>query len=85
MAGVKVVQGGSAVLSCPATGSQPISYSWLVRGSPIRPGARYQINSNSGSLTIRNVQIFDTGSYECSAQNEVATARQSVSLFVQCN
>jgi hemicentin len=81
---VTVMQGDVAVLPCPAQGTQPIRYTWIKHTSNRLPlGGRHGISQATGSLTITDAQASDAGSYECQAQNQVATARQSVRLFVQ--
>nr|XP_056711725.1 contactin-4 isoform X2 [Euleptes europaea] len=65
---------------CKANGRPKPSYSWLKDGEPLIPQERVQIEH--GSLTITNVNLSDTGMYQCVAENRHGVIYASAELSV---
>ena len=57
-----VCQGGNTAFSVTTSGSSPVSYEWLLNGSPISNGGPYS-GVNSQTLTISNAQVSENGTY----------------------
>jgi hypothetical protein len=62
-----VTNGGDAVFTVEASGTQPLTYQWKLNGTD-RTGA------TSPTLIITNVQSTDSGDYTVSVSNAVSTA-----------
>ena len=69
---VTMIEHGSAVVTCDASGSPAPSVSWQRNGRllPFRGPIRQSINE----LIIDNVRTSDGGSYVCLAKNSAGTA-----------
>ncbi|XP_060095553.1 contactin-4 isoform X1 [Heteronotia binoei] len=65
---------------CKANGRPKPSYSWLKDGEPLIPQKRIQIEH--GTLTITNVNLSDTGMYQCMAENRHGVIYASGELSV---
>ncbi|XP_015261563.1 PREDICTED: contactin-4-like, partial [Gekko japonicus] len=65
---------------CKANGRPKPSYSWLKDGEPLIPQERIQIEH--GTLTITNVNLSDTGMYQCMAENRHGVIYASAELSV---
>ncbi|PVD21525.1 hypothetical protein C0Q70_17323 [Pomacea canaliculata] len=75
--------GDRTVLPCVTTGNPLPTITWSFDRRPIDPrNSRYTVMED-GSLVINSVQEDDTGSYVCSAVNEVGRDSQSHLLRVQ--
>jgi hypothetical protein len=57
-----VCQGGNTAFSVTTSGSSPVSYEWLLNGSPISNGGPYS-GATSQTLTITNAQVAQNGTY----------------------
>ncbi len=62
-----VEKGGSAVLTCEATGGGNLQYLWSFNGVAVA-------NATGPTLLIRNAQLSDEGSYEVAVHNEAGSA-----------
>src|SRR5262249_38750241 len=76
---VSVAVGGSAVFSVTAIGDLPLSYSWFRDGVVVA--------ENGGpSLTVNNVQLFDSGSrFSCVVSNAFGTAGSASATLTVTN
>ncbi|XP_071841612.1 protein turtle homolog A-like isoform X2 [Apostichopus japonicus] len=70
----------SVTFKCIADGNPPLEVEWRKVGG-LLPEDRHVITSEG--LTIGNLTKEDTGVYECSITNEVATVTASANLFIQ--
>ncbi|NWI02089.1 PPN protein, partial [Tichodroma muraria] len=78
---ITVPEGGTAQLHCTVTGSN-VNIRWSRNGVPMR-GDGHRIHlSQDGSLTIRNVQEADEGSYTCSAYSSSSSVSASSEVKV---
>ena len=69
-----VINGDTAVLSCGGSGNPPSTVHWKIRGSKITNDTVKYIITN-GVLTILNVELNDTGDYDCTASNVYRSER----------
>ena len=70
------------LLSCDTIGLPRPQVRWEKNGRAIpQTGARY-IMSRSGSLQLNDVQVADSGTYRCIAENSAGTASRDVELLV---
>ena len=60
--------GATVVFTAAATGSAPLSYQWQFNSVNLTNGARIS-GSQTGTLTISNAQVTDTGNYVLLASN----------------
>ncbi|CAN7943610.1 unnamed protein product, partial [Ixodes hexagonus] len=61
------------VVSCVATGDEPLSFAWSKEGRLLTTGHRISVSiltANIASLTISQVTAEDIGNYTCAASNE---------------
>jgi len=77
-ASLTVGQGDSAVFGVTATGSQPLYYQWLQNANQI-PGA------TNSSLTIRNVQATNAGTYSVAVNNSIGITNSAIVSLVVSN
>lgn len=71
----QVAIGGTLNLSVTATGTQPLSYSWS-RDNLAIPG------QNGPNLTLNNLQIGDSGTYQVLVSNTAGVATSSAEVLV---
>ncbi|KAM3848242.1 contactin-3-like [Vipera latastei] len=65
---------------CRASGKPKPSYRWLRNGEPLALEGRIQIEN--GALTITNLNLTDSGTYQCIAENKHGTIYASANLRV---
>ncbi|XP_034296444.1 contactin-3 [Pantherophis guttatus] len=65
---------------CRASGKPKPSYRWLRNGEPLALEGRIQIEN--GALTITNLNLTDSGMYQCIAENKHGTIYASANLRV---
>ncbi|ETE66915.1 Contactin-3, partial [Ophiophagus hannah] len=65
---------------CKASGKPKPSYRWLRNGEPVALEGRIQIEN--GALTITNLNLTDSGMYQCIAENKHGTIYASANLRV---
>lgn len=80
---VSAIAGTDITLSCIATGQPEPLYEWMREGRVLHTRNRHLVHA--GSFTITNVQLHDTGRYDCIAENVIGRATKSVLLQVQGN
>ncbi|XP_069468611.1 V-set and immunoglobulin domain-containing protein 4-like isoform X2 [Ambystoma mexicanum] len=69
---LKVPAGAQVILTCSAEGSPPIHFRWYKRGSS---GSSKALQTERPSLTIRNTQSSDSGTYSCEVENSAPERR----------
>ena len=62
--------GDSVNFTCGVSGSDPVTYQWLMDGSTLNESSRVT-GTNSTTLTINPVQDGDHGNYMCNVTNAV--------------
>ena len=69
----QVLFSGSPIsLGCSATGAPPPTYQWIKDGVPLAESStQFQVNSNTGSLTIDSVDNTYSGDHTCRATNRI--------------
>ena len=72
--------GGIAVFNITATGTSPMSYSWLKNGGTIVSGGNFS-GATSGSLTISSVADTDAGSYSAIVTNAAGSATSASAVL----
>jgi hypothetical protein len=65
------------------TGTQPISYQWLVSPNPDGTGAVIIPGATSPTYTLSNPQVSDTGYYTLQASNRVSGVNLTNSAWIQ--
>lgn len=81
---ISVVTGSSALLACPSNGIPTPTIHWERNGRRVDiNGHKYQLHSD-GTLQINNVQVDDSGEYQCVAINRGGRDTADISLDVQC-
>ncbi|XP_039561522.1 papilin isoform X4 [Passer montanus] len=78
---ITVPEGGTAQLHCTVTGNN-VNIRWSRNGVPMRGDGHHIHLSQDGSLTIRNVQEADEGSYTCSAYSSSSSVSASSEVKV---
>lgn len=78
------IEGNSAILECVANGSPKPQVSWSKDGVQLTEAMekRYHLTENGSLLVIKDVQVEDSGKYECLLSNAVGTARGTSTLTV---
>ena len=82
----KVIENGTALFRCLATGTPTPDHSWYYNGTSIIVGDKYSIGGpgiDYGSLIIRRVEFSDRGDYTCVYNNSVKTLSLDAALSVQ--
>jgi len=70
------------LLSCDTIGLPRPQVRWEKNGRTIpQAGARY-VMSRSGSLQLNDVQVDDSGTYRCIAENSAGTVSRDIQLLV---
>ncbi|KAM7294612.1 hypothetical protein ISCGN_024118 [Ixodes scapularis] len=73
------------VVSCVATGDEPLSFSWSREGRPLTAGQRITVSvhsANVASLTISQVTAEDVGNYTCVVSNRAGKDSFTSSLVI---
>ncbi|XP_028258452.1 ADAMTS-like protein 3 isoform X2 [Parambassis ranga] len=76
---VSVLRGTNLTLNCPVTGLPEPSVKWQKNKGPLDVNA---VSLPSGSLWIRNVSLYNQGTYSCSATNIMGVYITSTVLHV---
>ena len=82
----KVLENGTALFRCLATGTPTPDHSWYYNDTSIIVGDKYSIGGpgvNYGSLIIRRVEFSDRGEYTCVYNNSVKILSLDAALSVQ--
>ena len=80
--------GGEAQLWCSFRGTPSPDVQWYFKGRPLSTSEQFSISTTASdktipgntSLTIRNFQVKDVGSYQCVFTNHLASAAQDFRL-----
>ncbi|XP_035116320.2 hemicentin-2 isoform X8 [Callithrix jacchus] len=75
--------GEEVTLDCEAQGSPPPLVTWMKDSHPLPPTTNRHGLLPSGSLHLAQVQVDDTGHYECTASNPAGSASRHYVLGVQ--
>ena len=70
---------GTLLLTCNASGSEPISYQWLKDGRQLQDDGRVS-GSNASVLVVDPVEGSDFGGYQCNASNDVDQVQSEVAI-----
>ncbi|XP_066288491.1 contactin-2-like isoform X2 [Branchiostoma lanceolatum] len=77
-----LVIGGSVTLSCEATGSEPLVYSWYFgRDKIVTDNIKYVVSTDK--LTIKNMDLSDKGGYRCIVTNDQGAGTAEVRLLAK--
>ena len=80
---VTVVEGGTATLTCLATGDPVPVQTWSQNGNRLISGGRYQISSDGRVLTVQGVmEAQDEGMFTCHASNMAGNDSADITLNV---
>ncbi|XP_071310090.1 hemicentin-2 isoform X1 [Agelaius tricolor] len=74
---------GTVQFECEATGHPEPTVSWLWNDVPIEAGPRHQLLEGGTLLQVAMVEVGDTGSYTCVAENPAGSAEKHFALSVQ--
>ncbi|XP_074968536.1 hemicentin-2 [Phalacrocorax aristotelis] len=74
---------GSVRFKCEATGHPVPTVSWLWNDIPIMTSPRHQLLEGGTVLQVAAVEVGDTGSYTCVAENPAGSAEKHFALTVQ--
>ncbi|CAM9699604.1 unnamed protein product [Bubo scandiacus] len=74
---------GTVRFKCEATGHPVPTVSWLWNDVPIVVGPRHQLLEGGTVLQVAAVEVGDTGSYTCVAENPAGSAEKYFALTVQ--
>ena len=78
-ANVTIVEGSTVVLVCTAEGNPIPHVAWIAPN-----GTVLQNRTTDTNLTLPNVSCHSSGSYQCSATNELGSDSATVKLDVWC-
>ena len=73
----RLYTGGTAQLQVQAEGANPLAYQWRQNGTNLNDGGKIS-GSQSSSLTITNLALADTGSYDVVITNSYGSVTSSV-------
>ena len=80
---VIVIEGGTATLTCLATGDPVPVLTWSQNGNELTSGGRYQISSDGRVLTVQGVtEAQDEGVFTCHASNLAGNDSADITLNV---
>ena len=70
------------LLSCDTIGLPRPQVRWEKNGRVIRQAGAKYVMSRSGSLQLNDVQVDDSGTYRCIAENSAGTVSRDIQLLV---
>ncbi|XP_035687719.1 contactin-2-like [Branchiostoma floridae] len=77
-----LVFGGSVTMSCEATGSEPLVYSWYFkRDKIVTDNIKYVVSTDK--LTVKNMDLGDRGGYRCIVSNQQGAGSAEVKLLAK--
>ncbi|XP_026668879.1 fasciclin-2 isoform X4 [Ceratina calcarata] len=81
---VNIVEGEGAVITCKAHGKPLPKITWVktLTHQDLSTADGFEVNSNTGVLTIKNVNREDAGEYQCTATNNAGSARTNIMVNV---
>ncbi|VDO18860.1 unnamed protein product [Heligmosomoides polygyrus] len=76
--------GGEVRFRCEAIGTPPLSFMWLKNHAPIEKSRRVKVRNreNSSRLVITELDVLDSGYYQCIATNSAASVNTTSVLRV---
>ncbi|XP_014111826.1 PREDICTED: hemicentin-2 [Pseudopodoces humilis] len=74
---------GTVRFECEAAGHPEPTVSWLWNDLPIEAGPRHQLLEGGTVLQVAMVEVGDSGSYTCMAENPAGSAEKHFALTVQ--
>nr|CDJ96532.1 Immunoglobulin I-set and Kringle and Tyrosine protein kinase domain containing protein [Haemonchus contortus] len=76
--------GGEVRFRCEAIGTPPLSFTWLKNHAPIEKSRRVKVRNreNSSRLVITELDVLDSGYYQCIASNSAASVNTTSVLRV---
>lgn len=77
--------GTTAVLPCDAAGVPEPTISWFFGGNQLQGNNQRVTHLRMGALQIEDVQLTDSGFYQCSASNILGQDSQNVEFIVKTN
>jgi len=79
---VAATVGSRTLLSCDTIGLPRPQVRWEKDGRVIRQAGARHVMSRRGSLQLNDVQVSDTGTYRCVAENSAGTVSRDIQLLV---
>ncbi|KAG7188302.1 hypothetical protein KM043_007962 [Ampulex compressa] len=81
---VEIVEGENANIQCKATGKPPPKFTWVKSQTQqnLSMVDRFGVDSDTGMLTITNVNRDDAGEYQCTASNAADTVTTAIMVNV---
>lgn len=73
--------GGTATLTVAVNGSSPLSYQWMLNGTPFQDSAKVS-GARSNYLTLTNLQLTDAGAYSVLVSNIAGSTVSSQAVLV---
>lgn len=76
--------GGEVRFRCEAVGTPPLSFTWLKNHAPIEKSRKVKVRNreNSSRLVISELDVLDSGYYQCIASNSAASVNTTSVLRV---
>lgn len=81
---VDIIEGEDASIQCKAHGRPPPKYTWVksLTQRNLSNADRFDVNADTGVLTITNVNREDVGEYQCTATNGAGSANNNILVNV---
>ncbi|CAK9816691.1 Fas2 [Anthophora plagiata] len=82
---IDIIEGKDASIQCKAHGKPPPKITWVKDHQNLSNTDRFGVDSDTGLLTITNVNSNDAGEYQCTAMNaaDTVTTRVMVNVIVK--
>ncbi|EMP34679.1 Hemicentin-2 [Chelonia mydas] len=79
---VTVIANSTAHMKCDVTGDPAPAITWLHNDLPFTTSPRHQVLEDGRLLQVASVQVTDTGSYVCVAENQEGSTEKRFALIV---